>query len=155
MHGARPATTADLDDLVLLAAAAREEMIPERGGRLWSLTLGRSDPLAAGLADQLVDPRARVLCGTVDDVTVGYAVAHLEQVADGSTLAVVDDLYTAPDGRRVGVGEAMMTSLVEWATEHGAIGIDAVALPGMRDTKNFFESFGLVARAIVVHRSLP
>ena len=30
----------------------------------------------------------------------------------------------------------------------------AEVLPGMRDSKNFFETFGLVARAIVVHRSL-
>jgi hypothetical protein len=29
-----------------------------------------------------------------------------------------------------------------------------VALPGMRESKNFFERFGLVARAITVHRRL-
>jgi hypothetical protein len=34
------------------------------------------------------------------------------------------------------------------------VGIDAVALPGMRETKNFFEAAGLVARAIVVHKAL-
>jgi hypothetical protein len=32
--------------------------------------------------------------------------------------------------------------------------MDSLALPGDRATKNFFESFGLKARAIVVHRSL-
>ena len=35
-----------------------------------------------------------------------------------------------------------------------AAGIDGFALPGDRETKNFFERFGLTARAILVHRSL-
>ena len=38
------------------------------------------------------------------------------------------------------------------AAAQGCFGVDSLALPGDRHTKNFFESFGLVARAIVVHR---
>jgi GNAT superfamily N-acetyltransferase len=79
---------------------------------------------------------------------------HLEHLADGTTLGVVDDLFVLPDGRGVGVGEAMMDLLLEFCATHGCTGIDAVALPGNRETKNFFETFGLVARAIVVHRDL-
>lgn len=48
----------------------------------------------------------------------------------------------------------MMDQILAWCRVHDCIGVDALALPGHRDTKNFFESFGLVARAIVVHRSL-
>ena len=40
-----------------------------------------------------------------------------------------------------------------WARATGCIGIESMALPGDRDTKNFFEAAGLIARAIVVHRS--
>ena len=47
-----------------------------------------------------------------------------------------------------------MDLLVAWAQERGAVGIDALALPGDRHTKNFFETFGLTARALVVHRDL-
>ncbi|MEZ5207350.1 MAG: hypothetical protein R2690_10330 [Acidimicrobiales bacterium] len=36
---------------------------------------------------------------------------------------------------------------------HGAVTVSTPSLPGDRSTKNFFESFGLVARAIVVHRT--
>ena len=43
---------------------------------------------------------------------------------------------------------------IAWATERGCFGIESMALPGNRETKNFFERFGLVARAIVVHRAL-
>jgi hypothetical protein len=32
--------------------------------------------------------------------------------------------------------------------------VDALVLPGHREGKNFFERFGLTARAIVVHREL-
>jgi hypothetical protein len=48
----------------------------------------------------------------------------------------------------------MMEDLVAWCTAQGCFGVDSLALPGDRHTKNFFESFGLVARAIVVHRSI-
>ena len=52
------------------------------------------------------------------------------------------------------MGEAMLDLCLEWATSGGCIGLDSLALPGDRQTKNFFESFGLVARAIIVHRRL-
>ena len=48
----------------------------------------------------------------------------------------------------------MMELMVSAARQAGAEGIDSLALPGDRATKNFFERFGLTARAIVVHRSL-
>ena len=48
----------------------------------------------------------------------------------------------------------MLDQIFPWAAEHGCRGIDAIVLPGMRESKNFFEMFGLVARAIVVHRAL-
>ena len=46
-----------------------------------------------------------------------------------------------------------VSDLIAWAHEAGAVGIDALALPGDRATKNFFETAGLTARAILVHRS--
>jgi GNAT superfamily N-acetyltransferase len=68
---------------------------------------------------------------------------------------VVDDLYTEPGCRELGLGELTMEALVDWCRGQGCFGVDSLALPGDRHTKNFFESFGLVARAIIVHRSLP
>jgi hypothetical protein len=47
-----------------------------------------------------------------------------------------------------------MDAVLAWCRECGCFGVDSLALPGNRETKNFFESFGLVARAIVVHRNL-
>ena len=61
---------------------------------------------------------------------------------------------SAPRARGVGVGYELMRACVEIARRAGCVGIDARALPGDRETKNFFESFGLVARSLVVHSAL-
>src|SRR5262249_42810258 len=104
---------------------------------------------------ELVDaPDAIVVVGTIDEVVVGFAHAIGEKLPDGEELAVVGGLYVDPGAREGGVGEAMMDLVLAWCEERGATGIDAVALPGDRATKNFFERFGLTARAIVVHRAL-
>jgi len=100
------------------------------------------------------DPNRLVVLGTIDDVPVGYASVGLSTVEDGVRLAVVESLFVEPEARDVGVGEAIMDFVLHWSAAQGVSGIDAVALPGDRATKNFFERFGLTARAIVVHRSL-
>jgi GNAT superfamily N-acetyltransferase len=155
MEGARRATTQDLPTLERLAAEAVAELVPQRGGAMWARTVGRRAPYVEGFVHALDDPTAVVLCGTVDGSVVGYAVAHLDPLADDSLLAVIDDLYTEPGARTVGVGEVLLGEIVTWATERGAVGLDAIVLPGSRETKNFFETFGLRARALVVHRELP
>ncbi|MDH3754909.1 MAG: GNAT family N-acetyltransferase, partial [Acidimicrobiia bacterium] len=72
----------------------------------------------------------------------------------GSRLAVLEQIYVLPEARGVGVGESIMGEVEAFAQSQGCIGIDSLALPGDRATKNFFETFGLVARAITVHRKL-
>jgi GNAT superfamily N-acetyltransferase len=86
---------------------------------------------------------------------MGYGAARLERLPDDGLLGVVTDLYTEPGCRELGIGETTMQTLVDWCAAQGCFGVDSLALPGDRHTKNFFESFGLVARAIVVHRGLP
>lgn len=150
----RIAIAADLGVLGAMAEAAIAELTPQRGGAVWSQTAARVMPLDAGLRHELDDPDALVIVGTIDTTVVGYAACHVEPLHDGRAIARITDLYVLPDARKVGVGEAMMVTLEEWARERSLVGLDAVALPGDRDTKNFFETFGLVARAIQVHRSL-
>ena len=140
VEGSRPATDADAPRLAELAEQAVAELRVGRGGEMWARTAGRRAPYLDGLAAALSSPAHHVLVGTLDDTVLGYAVT---------------DLYVEPDAREVGIGEAMMDALVAWCTEAGCVGIDSLALPGDRHTKNFFESFGLVARAIVVHKALP
>jgi GNAT superfamily N-acetyltransferase len=150
---ARAATIGDLHRLVELASEAVDEQRDARGGPVWSRREARRNP-AASLAEALDDPGSLVVAGLLDDVITGYAVMRTERLDDGGLLAVVEDLYVESGARGIGLGEAMMDLLLEHATKLGCFGIDALALPGNRATKNFFETFGLTARALVVHRTL-
>ena len=151
---ARPATADDLPALETLATEALEELTPHRGGDVWRRQLARPVPPGDSLRADLDDPDAFVVAGTLDDAIIGYGVLRVEHLRDGSRLGVISDLFTLEGARGVSVGEEVMGALIAWADEQGCFGVDSVALPGDRHTKNFFESFGLVARAIVVHRSL-
>jgi GNAT superfamily N-acetyltransferase len=153
VEAARLATEDDVPRLAALAAAARDELSPMKGGWVWRVREARPDPLADGFAAALRAGNTRVLAGTIDGVVIGYAVAHLEVLGEGSTLGVVDDIFVEEGARGVGVGEAMMADLLAWCTGQGCVGMDAMALPGHRSAKNFFEQNGFTARKIVMHRS--
>ena len=153
-EGCRPATDADLPRLAELARAAIDELRAGRGGEVWSRHAARRDPLSEELANQVLAPDHQVLVGTIDGTVMGYGVAKVEVLADQGRLGVVTDLYTDPGCRELGIGEVTMQALVDWCGDQGCFGVDSLALPGDRHTKNFFESFGLVARAIIVHRRL-
>jgi ribosomal protein S18 acetylase RimI-like enzyme len=154
IEAARHATSEDVDDIAKLARAAIAELRTQRGGELWSHREARAEPLEEALHAALVDDHHLVLVGTVDDSIVGYAVVRLEELRNDRPLAVIDDLYVEREARAVGVGEVLMDAITGWARQHGCLGIDAFTLPGNRETKNFFESHGLTARAILVHRDL-
>ena len=154
MEAARPATADDVTALVALATAARDEVAGLRGGDIWRVKEARQDPLEPALAAAVADAGAQVVVGTVDGVVVGYATTTVESLADGRTLAVLSDLYVDPEARSVGIGEAMMELVLQWCRERGCTGIDSIALPGARDTKNFFEESGFTARALTMHHKL-
>ena len=151
----RPAAEADLPRLAELAGEAVAELRPGRGGEVWARQAARHPPFEESLATQLGASDHHIVAGTLDDVVMGYGVAQIERLRDGGRLGVVTDLYTDPGCRELGIGELMMQALVDWCAVRGCFGVDSLALPGDRHTKNFFESFGLVARAIIVHRPLP
>ncbi|MBC8364468.1 MAG: GNAT family N-acetyltransferase [Actinobacteria bacterium] len=154
MESARLATPEDRKALGNLADRARLEMGEKRGGDI----LDRLDvdrDLPAGSIDRVLDrPGGVVVVGCIDDTPVGFGTMLVDAAADARPHAVVEQIYVDPGGRAVGVGEAMINLLIVEATALGAIGIESVALPGDRATKNFFESQGMVARAIIVHRWL-
>ena len=155
MEAARPATAEDVAELVALHAAAADELQPARGGALFLRREGRPVGDEAGFEKALDDIDQHVVVGTIDGTPVGYGVVRVEHLRDGGRLGIIEDLFVLPGARAVGVGEVIMDELVAFCEARDCLGIDAVALPGNRDTKNFFETFGLVARAIVVHRPLP
>jgi GNAT superfamily N-acetyltransferase len=129
-------------------------MQPARGGALFVVREARAEPLEAAFTEELADSSKDVFVGEYAGVALGYAAISAETLRDRSSLAVITDLYVEPQARQVGVGEALMVLLVGWAAERGCIGIDATALPGDRQTKNFFEASGFTARMLVMHHRL-
>lgn len=152
MEATRPAGPDDAAAIAALARQARDDAHAKRGGVLLVDEGLRQEPLETtlltGRADELV------VVGTIDDVPIGYGLVRVTGLPSGERLGVVEELFVDPEARGVSVGESMMDDLVQFCRDAGCVGIDALALPGDRATKNFFETFGLVARAIVVHRSL-
>jgi GNAT superfamily N-acetyltransferase len=154
VEGSRPATVEDVPRIAELAELARHELTPMKGGALWATREAIAAPFENAYSALLEREDALVVVGTVDDTVIGFGVVTLEQLRNGDTLGIVSDLFVEPDARAVGVGEAMAEALVAFCTEHGCVGIDALALPGHRAAKNFFEESGFTARALVMHRPL-
>src|SRR3954469_23351288 len=121
---------------------------------VWAAREARPEPVEDSLGASLADDRTRVVIGTIDDVPIGYAVVHVEVLHDGSRLGVIDDIFVEDEARGVGVGEAMMNDLIDWCVQRECGGMDAMALPGHRSTKNFFEESGFTARKLVMHHRL-
>lgn len=153
MEAVRPASVADAVDLRRLAASCSDELVGRRGGRLWSL-YEADDDLGATLVAALDDPSWRIVVGTWCDVVVAAGAARRVPLRDGSMLALVELLYVEDDFREVAVGEVVMDDLVDWARTEGCRALDALALPGMRETKNFFERFGMKARSLRISMDL-
>ncbi len=151
---ARVGTECDVGTLVELCRASRAALVAERGGGVYVLKEAFAEPLEARLEAIVHDDRWLVLLGTFDDVTVGVAVARLDEMPDSSRLATVEVLYVDPRARDVGVGEKLLGTVIDWSARRGATGVDVHVLPGMRTSKNFLEGSGFVARLLVMHRQL-
>ena len=157
MESVRPAVVADAEACSDLCVRALEEISIARGGSLFARRetglLAKALLRPGGLSRLLSDPRRIVVVGLVDEVVLGLATAKAELVGETS-LGVVDALYVEPDARGVGVGTAMLGSLISWLGAKGCRAVDAGALPGQRETKNFFEGAGFKARLITMHKEL-
>jgi len=134
-------------------AAACEEL--EREARVETAgTRGAEALFAEQPVAVLVDDEAGfTLVATLDDVVVGFATVRESRVVDARVATVVR-VYVAARARRIGVGDALINGARETAKSRGCARIDALALPGDRDTKNLFERNGLTARLIVASRPL-
>lgn len=155
MDGARLAEAGDANRLAALARLAIDELEPLRGGSVFVNRETRREPLEESFVTQLDDEKTVVVVGTIDDVALGYGTGHVELLADGRLLGIIDDLFVEAEGRGIGVGFQMMTLLLDWFREQGCAGVDAPALPGARETKNFFEGSGFSARLLVMHHRFP
>lgn len=144
----RRATGDDAAVLAALESDARAAIVDARGG---TRLLAEVPEVGARWAARCSDPRWRVLVSGLDGVVLGYLAAELPEPAG---VARVEQVYVDAGAREVGLGDAMVEQLLADVRDAGARAVDAVALPGDRETKNLFERNGLTARLITVTRPL-
>ena len=154
MEGARLAVPSDVSAVAAIAERAAAEFRSARGGDLLLARELAESSIEARLSMAIGHDGAIAVVGCYDDVVFGFGLGGLERLADGRLIAVLSHLVVDADARGVGIGEAMMNLILDRARAMGCVGVDSVALPGDRSTKNFFESFGLKARLLTVHRHL-
>ena len=143
----------DVDAIVALVAAAHAELGPERGGETWTQSEARPAPFRLSvIAD--VSGNSHVMVAGIDDVVLGVAITKTRTRHDGRLVAHVGELIVDPLARGIGLGASLLDDATAWAAQVGAGGIESVALPGQRATKNFFEAAGMKARLLIVFRDL-
>lgn len=151
---AREAREADLDIVEALLVAAAADVGAMRGGDVWLLENAGPSPRRPSLEVAVAAGDRTLVVGTIDEVVMGYGEARVDERPGDGTVVTVTGLWVLPDARDVGVAEAVMDMLLAWSHEQGAVAIESSVLPGNRAGKNFFERYGLVARAITVRRRL-
>jgi len=154
MEDARDAQLGDLTRIAELGQILHEELAGERGGRVWSGSEAVAPPFPAAYRRYLEHPGHALVAGCIDDVVVGFGTFEVRVLHDGERIGLVRELYVEPDAHEVGVGEAIVLRLLALARDEGCIGVDAIALPGGRAAKNFFEDMHFTARALVMHHQL-
>ncbi|MEM7337556.1 MAG: GNAT family N-acetyltransferase [Actinomycetota bacterium] len=148
---ARTAEAADDGQILAVLDAVHPEILGGRGGPLLLNREAAVSDWTARLAAAHAADDQHLIVGGFADVVFGAALVSVEPLADGSLIGVLDVLAVDPEAREVGIGEAMMNMVIERVKAAGCVGVDSRALPGDRETKNFFESFGLKARLLTVH----
>jgi len=138
-----------------MVGASRASVSRPEGIELLAALSGTAGDPARGVRALFADPTAFVCVGEYEGVTAGFALARRFTDSNrAAPLVVVVGLWVDPGLRRVGVGEAMIEALEQWAEASGSDGLDVMALPGSRDAKSLLEALGYKARALVMHRRL-
>ena len=110
MESSRLASAEDLEVLTALGERARAEMRPKRGGEI----LARLDVYASAVDDRmaqaLADQSSVVAVGMVTGVPVAYGLMVVTEAADGSTHAVIEELFVRTRGAFSGCGGVLSRS---------------------------------------------
>ena len=151
MELARPARAEDRQACTRLLSQALTSAESMRGG---AALVG--DATTVGLLQRWTGPgqAARLLVGEFEGVVVGILAVSAAPGPGGSTNGLIECCYVETAARGVGVGTALMEAAVAWCTEQGCAGVDALALPGDRSTKQRLEGAGFAARLLTLSRRL-
>ncbi len=151
MELARQARAEDRQACTLLLSQALVAAESMRGG---GALVG--DSTTVTLLDRwtLLGDAAHVLVGEFDGAVVGLLAVTVSGARRGLTSGLIECCYVETGARGVGVGTALMEAGVAWCAERGCHGVDALALPGDRTTKQRLEAAGFSARLLTLSRRL-
>ena len=150
----RQAKLEDAPELARLRHLACEHIAQQRGGAVALLSeFPEQDSLKASL-EPGSDTERLFIIALIGNTPVGYCSAAITQLEQGYALCRISELFVESPAQEIGMGALLLQFTTQWAVERQCAGIDATVMPGDRETKNFFETFGLVARAITVHQDL-
>jgi len=153
----RPARSGDEAALAELEREARAALVDQRGGGRWLVAHPEiaerwRELVEQGSSQGRTNGRFSVFVAHIDDVVVGYLVAHDDVEPDGDTLVRVDQVWVTPEARELGFGDELLAAAIEAGRAAGAVAVEGQALPGDRHTKNLYERAGIVARLITTYR---
>lgn len=143
----RVATVDDIEALDWLQLSARHAIVDVRGGQL---RLSECESVA-DWRPIIGAEHTVVLVATLDDVVLGYMMLVMRP---SKGRGVITHAYVAEGARELGLGDTMVEHAIAAVLSAGLHGIEAVALPGDRETKNLYERAGLTARKLTVYKSL-
>src|SRR5262245_22186435 len=135
---ARPASPMDIVPLAELVGEGVAAAAQYRGSDLWLVEEGPHAPFETYLHSVADDPMRQALAGCVDDVPVGVMLVERRLLPDQRWMGRISFVYVHPHARAIGVGEVLVDAALVWAREQGCVGIDGVAFPGDRETKNLY-----------------
>jgi ribosomal protein S18 acetylase RimI-like enzyme len=142
----------DIDVLMGLYRSLETEMTALHP--MWPLSDGLAEPISPSLMDAIEGPDSFVVIGYISDYPFGFLQGKIESLlpqAHGELIGSIRLVFVEEEARQVSVGEAMRDLAMKRFREQGITKFDAHVLPGHRLAKNFFESGGFAARAIVMH----
>lgn len=141
----RAAVDSDSSACVDIDRDARRDLVDHRGGEAW---LAEHRPLS-----ELPEWWAHSFVAVIDGVVVGFLVGRIDDTARGRVFRI-DRVYVLADARELGCGDDLVAAAMARATDENCRFLEAVALPGDRDTKNLYERAGVTARSITVSKRL-
>ena len=157
MEAAQFAQYADIEAIISIGSSAQDQIVGQRGGRQFLEDQADLGCLRARIGAAIGDPNQTVIAGSYDGVVFGFCLGHVvskSHVSEVGYLGRIEILVVDSEARSVGIGEAMLNKALDWFGHRGCTSVETHALPGDRDTKNFYESFGLKARLLTVHKEL-
>jgi GNAT superfamily N-acetyltransferase len=153
METARPAREDDRPACLELLNLALGHARSVRGGPALVGDITSAELLARWLDTAPAD--AALYVGEFHQAVVGLAAATVAVRPYGTERSGrIECCYVEEEARGVGVGTALMESVVAWCSQRDCRDVDALALPGDRLTKQRFEGAGFTARLLILNRPL-